>query len=100
MKSYIAVLMFAFSLCAGFAKAEACSPENVVGDILTKQRNMSGGHFYVTSPRIKDSPAGQVYEIQFSSVFSDGSGEIGSIEVQLTTCKVVKFNVLSSLLLK
>lgn len=100
MKSYIAVLMFAFSLCAGFAKAETCSPENVVRDILTKQRNISGGQFNVASPSIKDSPSGQVYEIQFASVFSDGSGEIGSIEVQLTTCKVVKFNVVSSFLLK
>ncbi len=30
--------MFVFSLFAGFAKAETCSPENIVGDILTKQK--------------------------------------------------------------
>lgn len=100
MKSYIAVLMFVFSLFAGFAKAEACSPENVVENILTKQRNISGGQFYIASPIIKDSPSGQVYEVQFSSIYSGGSGEIGSIEVQLATCKVVKFNVVSSLLVK
>lgn len=65
--------MFVFSLFAGFAKAETCSPENIVGDILAKQRNLSGGQFYIASPVIKDSPSGQVYEVQFSSIHSDNS---------------------------
>lgn len=100
MKVYIAVLTLAFSLFVGIAKADACSPESIVGEVLTKQRNISGGQFYVTSPVLKGSPSGQIYEVQFSSVYSDGSGEVGSVEVQLATCKIVKFNVVSSFLLK
>lgn len=98
--NYSAFLMLSVCLFTGFANAETCNPEKVVEEILTKQRSLSGGQFYTALPSLKDSSSGQVYEVQFSSFYGDGSGEIGSIEVQVVTCKVAKFQVVSSSVVK
>lgn len=100
MKRSMAVLVFTVSFFSMFSKAETCSPESTVENLLKKQRSISGGQFYVTSPIIKNASSGQVYEFQFSSIFSDGSGEIGAIEVEMTTCKLAKFSVVSTVLVK